>query len=293
MYRLRIASVFTVAALFFLAGCDGIFEDPQEGNVFEERTAEFKPLSDATLDGQGIEEGEGVYGATVQLLAPLNEEPVTFGFEVVDDETSAQEGLNYEFVDENADGTFTFEPDDELSTDIGVVVLDGEIPFGQSRTLTIELVEAPEGYNLDIAENLRTFELGIDFIAANIGADVDDVALEAEVGEEDEAEIAVVNEGGRTGDVTDIRIEGEDADVFAIEPSEDVELGPEESDDFTVTFSPESEPENEVFEASVFMERTTGLDADGNRITSDDPIEVLLTGAIADEGNGEDNGDGS
>ena len=289
MYVPRTAVLLT-ALVFFLAGCDGLFDDPQEGNTFEEQTAEFKPLSDGIDDGQGIEGGEGIYGATVQLLAPLNDAPVEMEFEIVEEATTASEGENFVLGGDNADGTFTFQPEDSLTTDIAINILDGEIPFGESRSLVIELTDSPEGYNLDIAENLKTFELTISSIAAAASATVNDVALAAEVGASEEAEFAVENAGGRTAEISDIRIEGPDADVFSVDPADDAEIAPGDEVAYTLTFSPDED--QELFEASLFMERTTGLDGDGNPIVSDDPIEVLLEGEIAEEDDEDENDNG-
>lgn len=153
--RKAVARTLAILALLVLwAGCDTYFQDPQEGNVWEDQLVEFKPTSGAvTLDADSDE--SVTYEMNIQFVAAQVDQETTVTFEIAE-ETTAQEGVHYNMITEG--GQTTIPPNDNFGQ-IEVEILGGGLENGESVDLVVQLTD---GGDVPPSENYRTFELGIE-----------------------------------------------------------------------------------------------------------------------------------
>jgi len=133
----------------FFSSCDlfPLFE--QRDRTFTgDPQVEFFPLSQTRNDSSGTT------STAIQLIGPQRGEPTAVNFAVVDDGTTAQQGVHYEIT---TPSPVTI-PDSASSTTVEINILDGDIPAGEIRTLILEL---QGGDNIEPAENLKTYTLRI------------------------------------------------------------------------------------------------------------------------------------
>lgn len=153
--RKAVARTVAVLALVVLwAGCDTYFQDPQEGNVWEDQLVEFKPTSDAVVFSADSDEAV-TYEMTVQFVAAQVDRETTVTFEVAE-ETTAQEGVHYNMI---TDGGQTTIPPNSNFGQIEVEVLGGGLENGESVDLIVQLTD---GGDVPPSENYRTFDLEIE-----------------------------------------------------------------------------------------------------------------------------------
>jgi hypothetical protein len=123
------------ACAFLLTGCFDDFSEPFDGDP----TVEFAQVGgdyDITLS-----DGSGNDTLIVNLIAPQFSEDKTINFVVVDEFSTAEEGVNYALPDGDS---FTL-PADSSFGEVVFTVLDGQIPAGETRTMYFRLLGSADG----------------------------------------------------------------------------------------------------------------------------------------------------
>lgn len=152
--RTAVARTAAVLALIVLmAGCDTYFQDPQEGNVWEDQLVEFKPTSDAVTFAADSD-ASTTYEMTVQFISAHVDQSTAVTFQVADG-TTAQEGVHYNLLTEG--GQTTIPPNSSFGQ-IEVEVLGSGLDNGEAVDLIVELTD---GGDVPPAANVGTFELEI------------------------------------------------------------------------------------------------------------------------------------
>ncbi len=163
----KLLSVFAVAG-FFLASCDGLFEERE--HVYEgPDLAEFDPVS-ATHTINAASQDAEVFGATVNLISAEGnaQSDLTVNFELVETDADSDQF--------DLDGESITISQDTVSTVLPITVNADNIDQGESFSITVQLVE---GGDVDPEENHDTFTLEVEKeveLSGNI-EDEDDEAI--------------------------------------------------------------------------------------------------------------------
>ena len=136
-----------VAMLF--VGCDSLFNDG-EIRYDGPTQVEFKPTSQSLTLGSN--QG-GTLSVNVQLIGEQRSQDLPLSFVVVDEETTAEEGVDYSLP-----STSVTIPADSSSAAVDITVSGQDLNTGEQVSLVLEL-QGNSDQNVQAAEELKRYTL--------------------------------------------------------------------------------------------------------------------------------------